>query len=705
MGVQTVILRWLRPALWLLLSAAAGASSVLLHQLLLPPTWEATARVHMVGSVDGAARSAQIKAFTDPDLLRSVVHDQGLHVTASQRYLPGPGRALARLNARTGVLGDAFLGLERFGWGRERAEVSAISLPERLRAGPLTLELLPGERVGLYGPDGRLILSGPVGETARTDERDPDTLEPSVTIRVDRADAPVGATFQLKIRPVEALSDELARRLEVREAAEDRLTIRLVAADPEAAAATLRALIQERGRRMQARRPQGARGVLDFLEQRIEAVTTDARAAAAALDSAQRVAPDVMLRAGPRRSLDRLVEVELEIAQLLERRRELQRDHDPGDPVIQNIDVQVAAWLDRIDELGSRIDSYYPEEQERIALERDARVTASLLAELERRHRETQAALGSTVEALELEGSVETQPVGGAASSVGPIAYGAGAGAMLALLVILSRRRWWGTIDSSDELERAVGVEVLGAVPHSRRQRELFGGPALISSRLLAREAPSEPAVEALRSLRIGLRLLRPGREGRVLMFTGPGPGVGKSFVSANLAQLMVEAGERVVLVDADLRRGRLHHYFGRARATGMSELLAGTASLEDVLITDAAGSFAFIGAGSPPPNPAAVLASEALPAVIAALCDRFDRVILDTPPVLAAADAELLGSRAGTVLLVLRAGRHPRGEIEEAIRRLRRAGVAIEGAVFNDEMERGSYAAYYHPYSAGGDA
>jgi len=219
--------------------------------------------------------------------------------------------------------------------------------------------------------------------------------------------------------------------------------------------------------------------------------------------------------------------------------------------------------------------------------------------------------------------------------------------------------------------------------------------------RLLAIERPDDAAIESLRSLRTAMQFAMLEAPDNRVMITGPTPGVGKSFVTANFAALMASAGKRTLLVDADMRRGHLHQYLGLQRHGGLSELIAGSLTVQQTVHRQVVGNLDFLATGQLPPNPAELLVSESFRTAIEKLSADYDLVVIDAPPVLVASDAATLANHAGTVLLVARAGVSTMGELRESTRRLALSGKAATGVLLNamDTSKRGYQAYKYGRY------
>ena len=190
--------------------------------------------------------------------------------------------------------------------------------------------------------------------------------------------------------------------------------------------------------------------------------------------------------------------------------------------------------------------------------------------------------------------------------------------------------------------------------------------------------------MESLRSLRTAMQFALMDAKNRVMVLTGPTPGIGKSFLTVNLAALLAHSGKRVLLIDADMRRGALDRYFGVPRRNGLSELLSDQIALEEAIRETQVPGLSFIPTGQRPPNPSELLMSPRLALYLDGLGKRYDAVIVDSPPILAVTDATIFGVLAGSTFLVLRSGMHTEGEIGDSIKRLRTAGVQLQGGIFN---------------------
>ncbi len=259
-------------------------------------------------------------------------------------------------------------------------------------------------------------------------------------------------------------------------------------------------------------------------------------------------------------------------------------------------------------------------------------------------------------------------------------------------------------IRDDEDVKRATGGRpVLGRIPHwathemwPTRSTKILGG----SDRLVSLSEPDSVSAEAYRTASTNIRFLLAASQkgegpGRVILLTSAGPGDGKTSTAANLAVTAARAGQRVVLIDSDLRGRRVSHGFGLDESRGLTEALLDDHELDLHLHDVGVAGLSVLPAGSPPPNPTELLGSPHMAALMAQIRQRFDMVILDSPPVLGTADALELARLSDTTVLVVRAQHTHRRRVRAALERLVTLAVPVGGAIVNDL--RGRETTYGH--------
>jgi capsular exopolysaccharide synthesis family protein len=266
------------------------------------------------------------------------------------------------------------------------------------------------------------------------------------------------------------------------------------------------------------------------------------------------------------------------------------------------------------------------------------------------------------------------------------------------------------TLRTTDDVELFSGLLSIGAIPHFQTSSKT-GTPKDMGEepgerrRLISITAPASPTAEAYRALRSSILLSAIDNPLRTLVITSAFMSEGKSTLSANIAVMLAQRGERVLIVDADLRRSTLHLLFGLRRpAQGLTNLLSRQTD-ESVILhpVTQVPSLAYLPAGAVPPNPAELLASHRMAEMMRQWSEQYDRVIIDTAPILAVSDSLAPAARADSVLLVVRAGVTRKKALMRTREMLRRVNAHLLGAVVNDiDMRKDSYYNYSGPYTYG---
>jgi capsular exopolysaccharide synthesis family protein len=272
------------------------------------------------------------------------------------------------------------------------------------------------------------------------------------------------------------------------------------------------------------------------------------------------------------------------------------------------------------------------------------------------------------------------------------IGLGAILGLLLGLALAWLRETLDQTVKTPATLEDATGAASLGSI---------FFDPAAAKSPLITTLDPYAPRVESFRVLRTNLQFLDADKKSRIFTITSPLPNEGKSTTAINIALALSQAGQRTLLLEADLRRPRISEYLDLEPMVGLTTLLIGRADIDEVIQAWGDSGLHVITGGSIPPNPAELLQSRAMHDLLAQLRERYDVVIIDAPPTLPVTDAALLGALADGVILVARHAKTTRDQAAQSAARLESAGARLLATVLNFVPDRGAQS-YGYGYGYG---
>lgn len=258
------------------------------------------------------------------------------------------------------------------------------------------------------------------------------------------------------------------------------------------------------------------------------------------------------------------------------------------------------------------------------------------------------------------------------------------------------------TIKSSADVERVIGVPVLGLVPLKASFAGKSNGsqqPVVAVSKLTS----EDPAVEAFRSLRTNVTFVAAERPIQFLAVTSPGPGEGKSTTTVNLAVALAQSTSKVLLVDGDLRRPVVHRTFQLIIEPGLTDILVGKATIRETVRADVAPNLDVLPSGPRPPNPSELLGSNAMQQFIAEVRRDYDYIVMDTPPTLPVTDSTVIGAAADAMIVVLKSGETEEQAAQRTLAQLRRVHTRIAGVVLNGVSPK--HEQYYSYYSYGGSS
>jgi capsular exopolysaccharide synthesis family protein len=247
-------------------------------------------------------------------------------------------------------------------------------------------------------------------------------------------------------------------------------------------------------------------------------------------------------------------------------------------------------------------------------------------------------------------------------------------------------------IKSPDELKLHLGLPALGLVPSVPASSLPSGTPLLMSGSV----PPS--FAEAMRTVRANVLFSSAAEGGRVIVVTSTGPGEGKTLIASNLAVTLAQAGQRVLLIDADMRRPRIHELFPVTNTEGLSSALVGASKVSAAMTLTSVPGLWLMTSGPTPPNPPELLGSRRFHQMLTAFRTQFDWVVVDTPPIMAVSDAALIANTADGVVYVVGAEMTNRHAAQAGLEQLESARARIIGGVLNRlQLERHAY--YYSPY------
>lgn len=639
----------------------------------------------------------EVEILRSRSVLGKVVEDLDLVVESSPSYFPVIGGALARKHDAHDGLALPWLGLGRWAWGGEKLKVGLFKVPDRYLDKEFTVVALAAGRFQLLSPTDEVLAEGAVGVPLSADigEAGP------VIIKLDELKANSGAHFELTRKTSLAAIETLQKAFSVKEVSKDTdiLSVELKGSDPEQLAKSVNDIATIYVNATVNWESAEAGQKLVFLESQLPIVKERLEKAEQGLSVYRQKHGAIDISTEAEILLKQVSEMETLGIQLKQKYEEQNQHLESEHPdmiatraQIKHIDLKLAALNKRIKDLPLT-------QQNMVSLARDVQVNTELYTSLLNSAQEQRiAAAGSIGNSRIVDFAVIPEkpywPKPGLLLAIATLLGLSLGSALVFLRHSLQRHDNYPAL-----LEYQVGLPLCAAIPHSKKQRRLARLIDQGKDRqpgILASQAPQDISVESLRSFRTTLEATLANHESKVIMVSSPAPGMGKSFVSTNLSALLAGIKKRVLVIDADMRNGQLHEAFSVPREPGLSDLLAGKATLGEVLVSLPDIGVDFIPKGGSVSNPAELLVLGNLAEMLEQLKSFYNHIVIDSPPILGATDAAILGKHADATFLVVKEGRYTAQELEVSFRRFLQVGIKPNGFIINDMKEGSSYSPYY---------
>ncbi len=648
---------------------------------------------------DATSVAAELEILRSRMILGRVVDRLNLTVQAEPHHFPVFGRALARRHAGEEPAEPLF-GLSGYGWGGERIAVQSLEVAPYLMGQSLTLVAQDDGGYRVLDDAGNSLVDGRVGDAASAEH---------VAVFVAELKARPGTRFKLSRVSQTAAIAALRQSLEVRERARQSNVIEAAFSGPDRALAEsiLNEVLNAYVRQNVEYRSAEAESTLAFLEAQLPELKGQLDTAEAAYNEYRQSRGSVDLTLETQSVLRSVVEADNEIVALQQKREELRQRFTAEHPQVIAVDAQISRLRARRASFEGNVSRLPETQQVALQLKRDVEVATALYTNLLNSAQQLRVARAGTVGDVRIIDSAVTAPLPVAPRKALILLLSGVLGLLGALGTVWAIRALRVVVEDPQAIERELALPVYATVPASktedaisRRIQRGKGG----KGELLALVNPDDDAVESLRSLRTTLHFALLGAARGSVLITGPAPSVGKSFVTKNLGAVLAQAGKRVIIVDCDLRKGHINKGFGVPRGQGVSDYIMGGADIDVIVKPTPIEGLSIVTTGLIPPNPSELLMHPRFAALLDALEQRCDVLLVDAPPVLAVSDAAIIGRMVGATLLVARAGRHPIRELEQAVKRFEQGGAEVKGFVFNGfdtrrQRYRFGYEGYQYQY------
>ncbi|HAG40777.1 MAG TPA: tyrosine-protein kinase [Pseudoalteromonas sp.] len=686
----------------------------IVYAVLSTPVYQATAMIQVEdgsASVPGFDDMAGMfestsAAVTEIELLKSrsvigeAVDTLKLNITAEPKLFPFIGNRAYRkfIPMSEGDLAEPSFGASSYAWGGESIKIFRFDVPRFAINEEFTLVAQDNNSLALLNADGEQILTGKVGE---------ELTNGKFNLTVRELNARPGTEFILTRKDRLNTILDLQAAIGASEKGKDSgiINLSLQSSQPNYAEKVLDKVAAIYVRRNVERNSAEAQKSLEFLEVQLPEIKKQLEYAEQRFNDYQIKRQSINITLETQGVLEQVVKLETKLQELNLKRLELGRKFKKNHPAYQGIIEQIQAVEKQKDQLIGEVGSLPKTQQELLRLKRDVEVSNQIYTLLLSKTQELDIVRAGTVGNVRIIDYAEvntSKPVKPKKALI--VVMATMLGGMLSIAIVLIQKAIHKGVEDPSEIE-ALGIPVYASVPHSEHQDKLTNfikarkNKVAKAKTILALDNPADLSIEALRSLRTSLHFAMMEAKNNIIAISGPSPGVGKSFISVNLASVLAQSGKKVLIIDADMRKGYLQKQLDLKWDDGLSDYLSGRLNLAQVTKPTKVEGLNVITRGQVPPNPSELLMHSNFSKLVEEVSAAYDIVIIDTPPILAVTDPAIVSAHTGTTLLVARFGQNHLREIELTRDRFEQNGIDVKGLVFNGVLKKASNAYGYYGY------
>ncbi|MGR2703145.1 polysaccharide biosynthesis tyrosine autokinase [Vibrio campbellii] len=640
----------------------------------------------MVGDM-GDLFAAESSATTEIEIIKSrmilgdTVDKFNLTTIVTPEYFPFVGKGLARINGTQNYI-----------------SVSSFEIPRTAQGFRHHLVVSDAEK-GTFDLmiEDKIVLSGVVGQTIEMN---------GYHIKVRELVAQNEDSFSIrKISKLDAIN-RLASQLSISErgAKTGIVSLNIEGEYPERNQQILNDVVQNYFLQNVRRNSAEAEQSLNFLKDHLPEIKDKLNGSEDVLNRFRQENESIDLNLEAQSTLKVMVALEAQLNELTFKESEISQKFTQDHPAYKSLLDKRQTLLQEKARLNRQVQKLPKTQREVLRMTRDVEVNQQIYIQLLNKVQELNIIKAGTVGNVRIIDSAQSYAIPVKPKKPLIVVLATLLGGMVAVAFVLVKTAFHRGVNSPDEIEQT-GISVYASVPKSVQQLEVANKLKRKSNKdllLLAEENPADLSIESLRGLRTSLHFAMMEAKNNVLMISGPAPSIGKTFISTNFAAVAAKTGQKVLLVDADMRKGYLQQCFGLAADNGLSDFLSGKISQDMVIKPTKVENLDVITRGQVPPNPSELLMHPRFAEFVEKASQEYDLVIIDTPPVLAVTDPSIVGAIAGTTLMVARFDQTTSKELEVARSRFEQSGVEVKGVILNaiEKKAASSYGYGYYNYA-----
>ncbi|NIH24456.1 polysaccharide biosynthesis tyrosine autokinase [Providencia heimbachae] len=655
------------------------AAIAVAYSLLATPIYQANATLQYdkLGQVSLLDQMSDVMPFSNSN--NQV--DSEIEVIKSRMVL---GKTVSDLNLDAQVTPTGFV--NKLLGETVSINIGLLQLPESLLDQPITLTYLGDNNYSL-NIDGQ-VFDGKVGEVFKQGE---------ISLLISSFNAKAGEEFTLVKTARYSTIEELRNTLTIAEVGKGTgiISMAIKGANKTENVRILNSVIQNYVDQNTERKKEMTNNTLVFLDEYIPKIKAKLDNYENQLNDFRKKNESIDLSLEAKAALDTALQVEEKLNELIFKEVEIQQLYTRNHPAYQSLLDKRQQLLREKEKISKNIQKLPNTQQQIVRLTRDVASEQAIYTQLVGKQQEINVLNSGITADVRIIDSAESQPKAVAPKKSLIVVLATILGFIVGCAYVIAREFFNNKIKSTEDID-ALGVNVYATIPFSAHEKKLIEAG---NKRPLALENPADTAIEAIRSLRTSVYFSVMNQGNNLVMVTSASPGVGKSFVTSNMAVVLANAGKKVLLIDTDLRKGRIHKAFGLNNKSGLSEYLSQKDMTSPTIHSSVIENLDVICRGKNVSHSSELLMSERFKHLLDSVKNQYDIVVIDTAPILAITDSAIIGKYVGTSLLIAFYGVNTVKDVELSLKRFKQNDIEITGVILNGIDARSDDYNYVYEY------
>ncbi|WP_272673694.1 polysaccharide biosynthesis tyrosine autokinase [Providencia sp. PROV169] len=655
------------------------AAIAIAYSLLATPIYQANATLQYdkLGQVSLLDQMSDVMPFGNSN--NQV--DSEIEVIKSRMVL---GKTVSDLNLDTHATPEGFI--SKLLGEVAPVQIDLFQLPENLIDQPLTLTYLGDDNYSLNV--GGQVLQGKVGAVLKQGE---------INLLISSFAAKIGAEFSLVKNARYSTIEDLRNTLAIAEVGKGTgiISLAIKGADQIENVNILNSVIQNYVDQNTEHKKEVTNNTLVFLDGYLPTIKKKLDNYENQLNAFRKKNESIDLSLEAKAALDTALQVEEKLNELTFKEVEIQQLYTRNHPAYQSLLDKRQQLLREKEKISKAIQKLPNTQQEIVRLTRDVAAEQAIYTQLVAKQQELSVLNSGITADVRIIDSAESQPKPVAPKKSLIVVLATILGFIIGCAYVIAREFFNNKIKSTEDID-ALGVNVYATIPFSAHEKKLIEAG---NKSPLAIENPADTAVEAIRSLRTSVYFSVMNQGNNLVMVTSASPGVGKSFVTSNMAVVLANAGKKVLLIDTDLRKGRLHKAFGLNNKAGLSEYLSQQSLESPTIHANVIENLDVICRGKNVTHSSELLMGERFKQLLDKVKNQYDIVVIDTAPILAITDSAIIGKYVGTSLLIAFYGVNTVKDVDLSLKRFKQNDIEITGVILNGIDARSDDYNYHYEY------